>query len=291
MQLTAKEYKEFMEIYPPVLFFVAKRKEMIKKNIPYEEFNSVPIEKRIEIRDELVKYPKWIDEYVQLHGKELSEETKKIVLGFKDFVYGEFMLLKYLKSYAIFLQKEVVYGVLSLGDSFEDFFGNNLPVYIKTLLLPFKGKIVFDGFMQSYNIQFGRHYRASFNESYKTSKAKYGIVTTLPFDNQPTYKVLPVDEQMRYFLKNVDHRERFAKNIKALIASKPEVLPVYHEEWGKIHARDFKKQIKSLGLHKAYYAILEGVLICSATQKEELEETLRKLVPTKKWEWIYIFRV
>ncbi|MEZ4885025.1 MAG: hypothetical protein R3E32_09900 [Chitinophagales bacterium] len=290
MRLTTKEYEQFLEIYPRLVFFVGKRKEMLGKKVQFEDFTQLPVEERIAIRDELFKYPKWIDEYVRLHKEELSEETIEIVLGFKNFVEGEFVLLKFLKDYTIFLQDKVAYGVLSLGDEFEDYLGRDIPIYVKAVLLPFKGKIIFDGFMQSHMVRFGRVYKASFNESYKVAKATYGIVTTLPFDNQPAYKKLSVIEQMRYFLKNADHREQFEEDIEDLLETRSEVVPVYHEEWGKIHALRFKKQLKPLGLHKAYYAILEGVLICSAVDKEKLEEELRNIVPTSKWEWVYIFR-
>ncbi|MFK7908071.1 MAG: hypothetical protein AB8B69_23270 [Chitinophagales bacterium] len=290
MQLNEEEYNQFMEIYPPLIFFVAKRKGMIDKGFRYENFLDIPIGERLTFRDKLFENPKLIDEYVATHKKNLPNETIEIVLGFKNFVAGEFMVLKYLKAYSILLNDKVAYGVLGLASDFEDFFGPNLPAYVKTVLLPFKGKIIFDGFLQSYNMRFGGGYKSSFNESYKEAKATYGIVTSLPFDNQPAHAQLSLEEQVRYFMKNADHRERFEKELNQLLKNNPELLPVYHEERGKTDARSFKKQLKPLGLNKAYYAILEGVLICSGVTKNELDETLRKIVPVKKWDWVYIFR-
>ncbi len=290
MQINEEEYNQFMEVYPPLIFFVAKRKGLIDKNFKYENFLDIPVAERLTFRDEVFEDPKWIDEYVAVHKKDLSDETIEIVLGFKNFVRGEFMLLKYLKDYSILLQDKVAYGVLGLASDFEDFFGRNLPAYVKAVLLPFKGKIIFDGFLQSYNMRFGGGYKSSFNERYKEAKATYGIVASLPFDNKPAHSQLSLEEQVRYFMKNADHRERFEGELNQLLKKNPKLLPVYHEEKGKNDARSFKKQLKPLGLKKAYYAILEGVLICSGVSKNELDETLRKIVPVKKWDWIYIFR-
>jgi len=47
------------------------------------------------------------------------------------------------------------------------------------VLLPFKGKIIHDGMMGSYNIYFGGGIRSSLNEEYMTAKQNNRIITTL----------------------------------------------------------------------------------------------------------------
>jgi hypothetical protein len=51
---------------------------------------------------------------------------------------------------------------------------------IKTTLLPFKGRIVYDGIIMGYNVSFGPGIKRSLNEGYKEAKAGTGIITTLP---------------------------------------------------------------------------------------------------------------
>jgi Domain of unknown function (DUF6398) len=63
-----------------------------------------------------------------------------------------------------------------------------LPVLIEAVLLPFKGKIVYDGLMTGYRISFGSGIRRLLNESFKAAKARHGIVTALPISEQ----LLPV---------------------------------------------------------------------------------------------------
>ena len=56
----------------------------------------------------------------------------------------------------------------------------------QTVLLPFKGRIVYDGLMSSYNISFGPGIRRNLNEDFKEAKARHGIVTSLPMSATPT---------------------------------------------------------------------------------------------------------
>ena len=54
-----------------------------------------------------------------------------------------------------------------------------LPVYIKTVLLPFKDKIIYDGLMQTYNIHFGGGIKRSLKETYMKAKQNGKIITSL----------------------------------------------------------------------------------------------------------------
>src|SRR5262249_15259178 len=63
---------------------------------------------------------------------------------------------------------------------FEELFGPDLPRMIKTTLLPFKGRITYDGLMSGYNISFGPGIRRSLNDGYNEAKARQGIITQLP---------------------------------------------------------------------------------------------------------------
>jgi hypothetical protein len=140
-----------------------------------------------------------------------------------------------------------------------------------------------------YNIRFGSGYRSSFNETYRQAKAKYGIVTSLPFGGQTAWDGESPSGQLAYFMKTKANREEFEDKIETLLKKHPQLLPEYHQAWGKIHATQYKRQFKPLGLAKAYYAILEGQIISSALDKKTLEETLKKLVPKGKLDWVYLF--
>src|SRR5215510_13293915 len=82
-------------------------------------------------------------------------------------------------------RQPVAYGVLALTQPFEALVGPSLPVLTEAVLLPFQGRIVYDGLMTSYRISFGPGIRRSLNESFKEAKARPGIVTSLPMSDEP----------------------------------------------------------------------------------------------------------
>jgi hypothetical protein len=65
-----------------------------------------------------------------------------------------------------------------LRDKFDDIF-EHFPVLIGTTILPFKDKIVYDGFVKLFAIDFGKGIRSMMNEDYKIAKKNNKILTTL----------------------------------------------------------------------------------------------------------------
>ena len=57
--------------------------------------------------------------------------------------------------------------------------GSNLPLCVQTVLLPFKGKIVYDGIFQAYNIYFGGGIKRNLKESYMSAKQNNRIIESL----------------------------------------------------------------------------------------------------------------
>lgn len=73
----------------------------------------------------------------------------QIVRGWKRFVAGEFYVFRFLKRFAVFIlasKSARVCGVLGLYDRLEDVAGDFLlPVLVQAVLLPLKGRIIYDG--------------------------------------------------------------------------------------------------------------------------------------------------
>jgi hypothetical protein len=73
-----------------------------------------------------------------------------------------------------------LYGVVPLRSSFEEVLGwRPVPIWIKTLLLPFREQITYDGLITTYSIHFGPGIRSSLNESYSKLKEREGIIEQL----------------------------------------------------------------------------------------------------------------
>lgn len=98
-----------------------------------------------------------------------------------------------LKKYAVFISsKNDVYAVLPLSDSFEKFVHKGeLPLYIKTVLLPFNGKIVYDGLFERYSISFGGGIKNDLKELYLIAKQNGKIIETFDFNKKIELKSKP----------------------------------------------------------------------------------------------------
>ena len=78
-----------------------------------------------------------------------------------------------------------MYGVLGLFQGFDEVVPrSHLPLYIQTVLLPFKEKIVYDGLFRTYNIYFGGGIKRSLKESYMRAKQNNRIIESF----EPTKK-------------------------------------------------------------------------------------------------------
>ena len=200
-------------------------------------------------------------------------------------------MVSYLKNYAVFFEQDanISYGVLALTEEFETILGSQLPIVVETVLLPFKGQIIYDGLIAPYRITFGGGARRNINDSYQQAKAEHGIVTSFPFSLEPKE---PSDEEtLKFYLKNQRNREMYQDEIWRLTYNNPKLLTAYHQIMGKNHARHYGKEFRKMGLKQGWFAILQGLIVASGVTKEEAAKTAKKLVPPEKLEWIYFLHL
>jgi hypothetical protein len=143
--------------------------------------------------------------------------------------------------------------------------------------------------MSVYRIGFGRGFRDNIKDSYQQAKAKYGIVTSLPFSIES--KGESDEELLRFYLKSLQNRDQYREEILDLIGKKPAIRLLYHQEMGKIHARYHKKRFKEIGIEKGWFAVLEGMIVASGGTRDEAEQAAKRIVPSEKRAWLYCFQL
>jgi hypothetical protein len=184
MPLDPDELRLFYKLYPALLCFVNQRQGITSTPFTTPEgFGKLPIEERLKLRDALVADMDLIDAFVSENPCSLSGDELEIVRSWNYLVAGEFYVYRCLKNHTVFLttvEPVVAYGVLSLTAPLEDLIGHRLPHLCKTVLLPFKGRIVYDGMLAGYNVRFGSGIRRRLKASYDDAKERTGIVTSLP---------------------------------------------------------------------------------------------------------------
>ena len=290
MKLSQKDVALFYRLNTPLLFHVNKHIGMIQNISTLDEFKELPLEEKIEVRDALYENIELIDSFVKENPAGLSPEDLDIVNSWRDFVKGTFYVFRYLKSHTIFLDSASppkAYGVLGITDSIDEIFNGVAPIMVKTTLLPFKGRIIYDGVMHAPPILFGGGIRRSMNDSYREAKAQFGVITSLPFSGEERSDA----DKLKALLRTESSREMHWEEIERLISKSDELLIVYHQEMGKVHARAYRKRLKELELSGLWFGILDGIIIASGATKLKIERTLEEILRKKKRDLVYIFQL
>ena len=96
---------------------------------------------------------------------------------------------------------------------------------------------------------------------------------------------------MKFYLKNERNRIIYEEEIEALITDNPDLLVVFHQEMGKIHARKVGKVLREIGLSSGWFALLVGVVIGSGLTKTDVRKSNGVLVPQNKRDFVYFFEL
>ena len=162
---------------------------------------------------------------------------------------------------------------------------------VETVLLPFEGKIVYDGIMKSSNIIIGGNITSSLNSEYSVLKAKYGLITQLPIDEE-IKKLEDSDENTLIALmkskSSIDHNWY---EIEDLLEKNPSLENMYEQLWGKLNARNKKKELKKLGIKGHHFAITGNTIITSGKSKKEVESKVKSMVDKQMMDSIYYFKL
>jgi len=196
MNLTLDDGKLFYDLYAALLSFVNRKLEVSSETFSdSREYTSTPPEVRLAIRDALFDRRELIDEFVGENPAKLGADELEIVGTWKRVLPGTFYVFRYLKKHTVFLTSSGspnrAYGVLALADPMEEVIGPYLPRLITTVLLPFRGKIIYDGLISGYNITFGGGVKRRLNEEYRQAKEMFGIITSLGDQAAPSPKKKP----------------------------------------------------------------------------------------------------
>lgn len=290
MKLSVKEADLFYKLYYSLLVYANMKLNIVKSlSSPYD-IEEIPIEETNKLRVELYKHPELMDSFALENPFNFSDEELELVRSWKDFVKGRFIVLRHLKNYTIFLDPEEppkAYGVLALRTSFQEIFPF-LPMMVEAVLLPFKDRIIYDSVLQPYLIRFGGGIRRSLNDKYQKAKSMFGIITSLPFGEKDGWSDA---DRLRFYLRSERNREIYEEEIESLIGKDPDLLRLYHQEMGKIHARRYGRKLRELGITRGWFAILEGIIIAGGGSRDEVERVLRAILPADKRDFVYIFQL
>lgn len=292
MKLSEDDAQLFYKLHPFLLLYVNNKLGTTDKIKTVDDVRQSPMEEKTQMRDELWNHPELIDSFVEENPFGFSEVELEIVSSWKHFTSGHFFVIKYLKKHAVFLQEKPAraYGVWGITSEIPDMIGYNLPIYLKTVLIPFKDKIITDGFIWAQPIHFGRNIRLDINDHFERAKAERGIITTLPVIEEKQAVTDPDAEKLKFYLKNQRNRDMYLDEIAELTLKSPRLMTLYHQEMGKAHTRHYVKEFKKIGLKPGWFAILQGLIVASGLTRDEALKNMKKVTPVDKIQWVTIFQ-
>lgn len=180
MKLSEKDATLFFDLMFPLQFYVNQHKRIIPDVASVAAYRELVLEKQAAVRDALWEEPALIAAYVAENPDNFSPEELNLINSWQQRVHGRFVIERLLKKHAIFIGGEKVYAVLALHNAFDEMIPKQMmPVFIETVLLPFKGQIIYDGIIRGGNIMIGSNMAAGFKETYMAAKQNGRIVTSL----------------------------------------------------------------------------------------------------------------
>ncbi|MCK5157343.1 MAG: hypothetical protein KAQ69_13020 [Spirochaetales bacterium] len=180
MKLSEQEAELFYQLMWALQSYVNLKLKLYPKIKTSDDYADCDTEQKVEVRNALYKNIELIDSFVQENPQNFSQENLSIVSNWKNFISDNFYIERLLKKYTVFIQEETVYGVLGISQAFDELIHySNLPQYVNTVLLPFKGKIIYDGLLGTHNISFGGGIKHSLKETYLRGKQNNRIIESL----------------------------------------------------------------------------------------------------------------
>lgn len=143
-------------------------------------FDAEP-EEMIEIREKLWSDKNIIIEYILKNPDNLDNENISRIRNWNENkIKKDFILYKYDKEYTILMDGNYIYYVKGLKESIRNMIPENiLPIFVDTVLLPLNDKIIYDSYINRFNVSFGKEFKAECDRNFKIllkqNKVKYKL--------------------------------------------------------------------------------------------------------------------
>jgi hypothetical protein len=178
MNLTAPEVEHFYSVWKPLLLFVNRRLNLVP------EMLSIGLDDSWDVRHvQTIRDATWADDslreaFVAENPAKLSAEDLELVRSWRHRRAGGFAVLRHLKKHSLFLDRSEVFGVLGLLTPLSELTPPP-PCYVKAVLIPFGGRIIYDSLIVPYNVMLGPGIRADLEHVYQDAVERGGVITSL----------------------------------------------------------------------------------------------------------------
>ena len=189
MKLSTEDVLDFYRVQHALLSYVNRKAKLFRAKLDSAQaFAKLHPEDRLELHDALRERPELIDAFVAANPARLDEADLATARSWVGMVSGEFYIYRQLDDYMVFLSASrptVAYGVVALVDSIGNLDRGELPRLYETSLLPFRGRIVYDGILVGEDAEITPTTVRRLDREFKAIEARSGIITSLADDAAP----------------------------------------------------------------------------------------------------------
>ncbi len=288
--LSDEDYEAVLRTRLPLLLYAARRLDRHEDLTTVEDLGNLTLEELFALSVTMCNRGDLIDDYVGENPDGLTGDDLALVDGYRHARYGRYILLKHLKRHTILLGPEdppVAWGILGLTEELSDIFPDP-PALVETVLLPVGDGITFDGAILEAGVTYGPGIRRSFGDAYREAKARFGVVTSLPFT--PRERPDADEEMLKALTRSWKSVGENWEDIQEIFSKDHDLLVLYHHRLGMLAARDHRKGLKDEGITEGWFATLDGTLVGGATTREDVVRTVEALVPKYKRESVHIYK-
>ncbi|HAM15418.1 MAG TPA: hypothetical protein DCP91_06085 [Eggerthellaceae bacterium] len=150
MVLNSDQNDRFFDTIDPLLYYVNDRFRVVE-GLSLE--SATPLD---DVKISLVANMLWenveiIDDFVRDNPARLPRECLDLARSWKNALPGYYTLVRYQQGRALLMNEAGVFSVCGVTNELEQEIGP-APAYVEIVLLPFEDTIVYDGFVQAYDI-------------------------------------------------------------------------------------------------------------------------------------------
>lgn len=227
MKLSEQDAELFFNLMWSLQSYVNLKLGILPEIETFEEYQKLPSSEKLGVRDALYDNIELVDTYLVENPQSFSKDELEIIESWKKFERGDFFIERLLKKYAIFIGGDKVYAVLALYESLEDVLPYvSLPYYAKAILLPFKGKIIYDGLLQGYSVMFGSGIKFDLKETYMAAKQNGQIIESFDPEIQ-SQKAVRKKKPLKDWGPTIEDISQQAKKLRSSSGAPPIYSPAF----------------------------------------------------------------
>lgn len=177
MPLPSSQYHLFMDTHLSLLHYVSIQEKLVPRNTTFNAFLNYPSLVKFEAREKLIANDRLRTTYLRTNAPLLPVESIQILSDMSRRIVGNFYIHKLLRNRAVwFDESDRVFIVHDLSDPFDSLVGE-IPCVVRASILPLFNKVIYDGFLQPFEIQIEPPIRKSYTDKYRQAK-EIGLIHT-----------------------------------------------------------------------------------------------------------------